>query len=74
MNNKHAYLVIAHNHMWQLKKLLSLLDDKRNDIFLHIDPKVGEISTEQLYSACQNSRLYVYQEISVGWGGFPDQM
>lgn len=36
---KHAYLIMAHNNWKILEKLLILLDDKRNDIYLHIDLK-----------------------------------
>ena len=34
---KHAYLIMAHNNWKILEKLLNLLDDKRNDIYFHID-------------------------------------
>ena len=36
---KHAYLIIAHNKYPQLQLLINLLDDPRNDIFVHIDKK-----------------------------------
>lgn len=36
---KHAYLIIAHNNWKILERLLILLDDNRNDIYLHIDRK-----------------------------------
>ena len=36
---KHAFLIIAHKLDFTLSTLLSLLDDKRNDIFIHIDKK-----------------------------------
>ena len=36
---KHAYLILAHTHLRQLRTLLSLLDDPRNDIYIHIDRK-----------------------------------
>ena len=36
---KHAYLILAHKNWGQLKVLLSLLDNRRNDIFLHVDKK-----------------------------------
>ena len=38
-NKKHAYLIIAHNNWKQLSLLLSVLDDERNDIYIHIDKK-----------------------------------
>lgn len=36
---KHAYLIIAHSHLRQLQKLLLLLDNPSNDIYIHIDVK-----------------------------------
>ena len=35
--DRHAYLIMAYNNWDLLKKLLILLDDERNDIFVHID-------------------------------------
>lgn len=41
---KHAFLIIAHNEYPILEVLLSMLDDERNDIYLHIDKRaVGHI-------------------------------
>lgn len=40
---KHAFLIIAHGGFDQLQVLLDLLDDPRNDIFLHVDRKAGAI-------------------------------
>lgn len=39
VNNKHAYLIMAHQNFEQLAILLELLDDIRNDIFIHVDKK-----------------------------------
>ena len=36
---KHAYLIMCHNNLEVLKTLVSLLDDSRNDIYIHIDRK-----------------------------------
>ena len=44
---KHAYLILAHNNFNQLKKLINLLDDIDNDIFIHIDEK-SNINLKQL--------------------------
>ena len=38
---KHAFLIIAHNEYPVLEVLLSMLDDERNDIYLHIDKRTG---------------------------------
>lgn len=42
-NHRHAYLIMAHNEWSLLNVLLSLLDDDRNDIYLHIDKKVKQM-------------------------------
>lgn len=36
---KHAYLIAAHSQFELLKKLIVLLDDERNDIYIHVDQK-----------------------------------
>ena len=41
---KHAYLLIAHNEPEVLGVLLRLLDDTRNDIFLHVDKRASVVS------------------------------
>ena len=61
---KHAYLIIAHNDWPILQKLVMMLDDVRNDIFVHIDKKAGvipELST-------RFSNLYCFSEIKTYWG------
>mgnify|MGYP000904237774 CR=1 FL=1 len=45
---KHAFLIIAHNEYPVLEVLLSMLDDERNDIYLHIDR--SEEHTSELQS------------------------
>ena len=40
--SRHAYLIIAHTQFGQLKKLLRMLDDGRNDIYVHIDSKAKD--------------------------------
>lgn len=43
MNDKHAYLISVHQKPMQLKKLVQVLDDERNDIYVHIDKKARDI-------------------------------
>lgn len=66
---KHAYLIIAHKNLLQLKKLLSLLDDRRNDIFLLIDKKCLQFSEKDFNGICNNSSLYFINRIKIVWGG-----
>ena len=42
---KHAYLIIAHNEFWLLQQLIQVLDDSRNDIFIHFDKKLAAYPT-----------------------------
>lgn len=39
---KHAYLIMAHNDIPLLRKLIEILDYPDNDIYLHIDKKCTE--------------------------------
>lgn len=67
--NKHAYLILAHKNPGQLKKLLSLLDDKRNDIYVHIDKKAA-FSEKDFQGCCSKSHLeFIEPRIRVTWGG-----
>lgn len=65
MMKKHAYLIMAHNNWRILEKLLILLDDKRNDIYLHIDRKSDLVDFS---NKVHNASLFVYHEIDVRWG------
>ena len=65
----HAYLIIAHINMNQLKKLIKLLDYKDNDIFIHIDKQSPQVMREYDYSkCCKHSKVYQYSEILINWG------
>ena len=66
-NFRHAYLIMAHNNFGQLQTLLSLLDDERNDIYLHIDKKSADFSPDMVHT--DHSRLILTDRIGVYWGG-----
>lgn len=62
---RHAYLVLAHDNFDFLQTLISVLDDKRNDIFVHIDAKVKELPKLEV----KNSSLYIIEKrVDVRWG------
>lgn len=66
---KHAYLIMAHNNFYCLEKLLMLLDDVRNDIFLHIDAKVKDFDFAKFQALCKNANvIYPKKRINVQWG------
>lgn len=65
-NMKHAYLIMAHNEWEVLNTLLQLLDDERNDIYLHIDRKVKVLP--DLYP-CQKAKVQLTSTRNdVHWG------
>ena len=65
---RHAYLIIAHNEPEILEILFSLLDDERNDIYVHIDRKAS-FGTNILKTT--KSALYILPtHIDARWGDF----
>lgn len=68
--SKHAYLIIAHKVDYTLQALISMIDDPRNDIFLHMDKKNTLFRESDIAKLVTKSRLYVIQDrLSVSWGG-----
>ena len=45
---KHAYLILAHNNYYCLEKLLRLIDDTRNDIYIHADSKAKDFPVNRI--------------------------
>lgn len=67
---RHAYLILAHKNVRQLVRLIELLDDPRNDIFLHIDAKNKSINKEELLNAAAFSKVAIVEPgYEVNWGG-----
>ncbi len=65
----HAYLILAHKNFRQLRKLIMLLDDPRNDIFVHVDAK-ADFNKEGWNCACKESSLHFIEDrLAVNWGG-----
>lgn len=70
MEGKHAYLIMAYNNWNQLALLLSLLDDPRNDIYLHIDKGSGDFPKEILDNAVNLGQLFYIQRKNVYWADY----
>lgn len=68
--NKHAYLIIAHNQFDLLKKILVLLDDRRNDFYIHIDEKVGDFDFSAFENIAKYSKIVFTDRVNVTWGDF----
>lgn len=68
--NKHAYLIIAHNNWHILEKLILLLDDERNDIYIHIDKKVKDFDKDFFENLPKKSQIHIYSQIKIYWGDY----
>lgn len=69
MKKKQAYLIMAHNEFDILEKLITLLDDCRSDIYLHIDKKVKNVDYKKIKACVKESNLFFIDRINVQWGG-----
>ncbi len=67
---KHAYLIMAHTQPALLKKLLKMLDDERNDIYLHIDSKAKDYPLDEIAAAVQKSNCVFTERTDVKWGSY----
>lgn len=65
---KHAYLILCHADLHLLKILIGLLDDERNDLFIHIDRK-ADFTGSGLSTTCAG--LYILeQRLDARWGDY----
>ena len=69
---KHAYLIMAHDQFYALRELVSVLDDPRNDIFIHFDKKAKRIPEGALLSRKKGTGKLVVlgpkKRVNVVWG------
>lgn len=67
---RHAYLILAHKNFGQLRKLMEMLDDPRNDIFMHVDAKAKEFNEPDWKNIVRYSRItFINPRRNVNWGG-----
>ena len=68
--DRHAYLILAHTNPGQLAVLLSMLDHRDNDLYLHLDARM-EVDPGMLYGAVRESRLRLLEpRREVQWGQY----
>lgn len=66
---RHAYLITAFNNFRILKKLITLLDDRRNILYLHIDKKVQHFDPREFAPLATRSTLVFAPRMVVNWAG-----
>jgi hypothetical protein len=67
---KLAFLIVAHNEFDILRKLIILLDDFRNDIYVHVDKKAKSFDENQFIHLTKRSGLNFVRREEVSWGGY----
>ena len=69
---KHAYLILAHKNWNQIELLLQLLDDKRNDIYIHIDKskEPAQEIKDRLIKSVSISTVSFVENVRVRWGDY----
>lgn len=67
---KHAYLILAHHDDAVFRTLLRLLDDERNDIFIHMDAKCASYQQDDVERACVHAQVRHTVRTSCTWGAY----
>lgn len=68
--DRHAYLITAYNNFKILDRLIRLLDDDRNDIYVHVDKKASNFDPAAFSNLCRHSRLTFIPRMKVYWGEY----
>ena len=68
---KFAYLITAYDNLYILEKTIRLLDNERNDIFIHCDIKMGNIDefAHKIKKATVSNVEFI-ERVDVKWGDY----
>lgn len=69
-SNRHAFLIMAHKDDVVFRTLIRMLDNPRNDIFIHMDLKNKNYKEPEISSLVKNCNIYHCPRIKVTWGGY----
>jgi hypothetical protein len=64
---RNAYLILIHEYSGVLEKLLKLLDDENNDIYIHIDKRAKTIDRQKIIGLVNKSDIQIYSRYKVYW-------
>lgn len=70
---RHAYLIMVHEYTLVLERLIQLLDDENNGIYIHIDRKsraVGKSEMEKMRRLAKRSEVFISRKYKVFWGSY----
>lgn len=68
---KHACPILAHEYTLVLERLVQLLDNESNGIYIHIDKKHAGIEkrkVESLQQLVKKSQIFIFCKYKVSWG------
>lgn len=66
----HAFLIMVHNEFEILERLIGMLDNKSNHIFIHVDTKVKEFDFNKFSNITKYSKVFYVNRLNVAWGGY----
>lgn len=69
-SNRHAYLLQTYKNTYVLEKALKLIDDERNDIYIHVDKKCKDWDYERYTGCVEKSRLFFTERTSCHWAAY----
>jgi hypothetical protein len=61
---------MAHENWWMLERLILMIDNIHNDIYLHIDKRAKNFPKEKFLNTCKYSKIYIFQDYAVLWGNY----
>ena len=66
--NKHAFLIMVHDDFYTFEKLICLLDNKINDLYIHVDKKVKNFDKDKYKNLIKESSIIFIDRMDVRWG------
>lgn len=68
-SDKHAFLILAHRCDKTLDVLLRMLDDVRNDVFVHMDAKCRDYEPDYYAQHFKHATFHSIPRRNITWGG-----
>ena len=68
VTNRHAYLILVHHQPRLLQVLIDMIDDERNDIYIHVDKKADIRQFDKIHA--EKSRIVYTDRVSINWGAY----
>lgn len=68
--DKHAYLFLVYKKTYVLEKTLQLIDDERNDIYIHVDAKSESFDFEICRQLVKKSKLTFIDRMPCFWASY----